>query len=51
MIKGKISDNGLPIIKMKIIDNRAEIDIDGVLDTGFDGCLWSADNNSSLIRA
>ena len=39
MIKGKISDNGSPIIKMKIIGNRVEIDVDGILDTGFDGCL------------
>jgi clan AA aspartic protease len=39
MIKGKISDVGSPIIKTKIIGSRADIVVDGILDTGFDGYL------------
>lgn len=39
MIKGEISASGSPIIKTKIIGSRAEIVIDGILDTGFDGSL------------
>ena len=39
MIKGEIGDSGSPLIKTKIIGSRAEIAIDGLLDTGFDGCL------------
>lgn len=39
MIKGKISDAGSPIIKTKIIGSRADIVVDGILDTGFDGYL------------
>jgi len=39
MITGKINDGGSPIIKTKIIGNRAEIITDAVLDTGFDGYL------------
>jgi clan AA aspartic protease len=39
MIEGKISDNGSPIIETRVIGSRAEIAIEGVLDTGFDGYL------------
>jgi len=39
MITGKISDNGSPIIETRVIGSRAEIVIEGVLDTGFDGYL------------
>ena len=39
MIEGKISDNGSPIIETRVIGSRAEIVIEGVLDTGFDGYL------------
>jgi predicted aspartyl protease len=39
MIKGKISDSGSPIIETKAIGSRREIDVEGVMDTGFDGYL------------
>ena len=39
MIEGKISDSGSPIIETRVIGSRAEIAIEGVLDTGFDGYL------------
>ena len=39
MIKGKISDNGSPLIEIRVIGSRADITVEGVLDTGFDGYL------------
>ena len=39
MMKGKISDNGSPLIEIRVIGSRANITVEGILDTGFDGYL------------
>ena len=39
-IEGKIrSDSGSPIIETRVVGSRAEIAVEGILDTGFDGYL------------
>ena len=42
MMKGKISDNGSPLIEIRVIGSRADITVEGILDTGFDAMasLW-----------
>ena len=39
MITGRIEENGTPILKVRVIGERSEAIIEGILDTGFDGAL------------
>ena len=39
MITGRIEENGTPILKARVIGERSEAIIEGILDTGFDGAL------------
>ena len=39
MITGQINQAGSPILKIRIYGNKAEVTIDGILDTGFDGFI------------
>jgi len=39
MVRGRIEENGTPILKIKVIGERSEAIIEGILDTGFDGAL------------
>ncbi len=39
MITGRIEEDGTPMLKVRILGDRSEAMIEGILDTGFDGAL------------
>ncbi len=39
MITGRIEESGTPMLKVRVLGDRSEAIIEGILDTGFDGAL------------